>query len=108
MAEINDAQLDIETIKSDVSTSKRAYSSPEPLISSLRDMEAYLGEIIEEYEQARSLISADKDATDLDKLPLLRDFLGPSKGSHFSRRFSDQHSAARAYLREGLLTPAAT
>lgn len=108
MAEINDAQLDIETIKSDVTTTRLAYNAPDPLISCLHDMEAYLGELIEEYEQSRSLIGVSNDTTDLNKLPRLMDFLGPSKDSDFSRRFSDQHSAARASLRQSLLPPATT
>jgi len=103
MAEVNDAQLDLEAIKSDVKTGRGAYPSAEALLSSLKAMESYLGSLLEEYEQERAKSMELDSEAPLSKLPRLGDFLGPSKGSKFARDFSDQHAAVRAAIRGDLL-----
>jgi hypothetical protein len=100
MAEVNDAQLELETIKGDVKTSEGSYSSASSLTPKLKSMEQYLGELIEEYETVRS--RTDDIGIPLSKLPRFADFVGPSKGSNFESRYSDAHSAARAVIRSDL------
>ena len=103
MAEVNDAQLDLEEIKSDVKTSRPAYPSADDLTSSLRDMEKYLGELIEEYETVRAKTTPLDETLPASKTPRFRDFLGPIGGSDFEKRFSDRHSSSRAAIRADLL-----
>jgi hypothetical protein len=102
MDDLNDVQLDLEALKSDVRTSERAYPDPPALTPALRSMESYLGAIIAEYEDTRSRCDPGDESADLESLPQLQDFLGPSQESDFGTQFSDQYSIARATLRSGL------
>lgn len=103
MAEVNDAQLELEAIKSDVNTTKLAYPSADLVASNLRKMEQYLGELIEEYEGVRAQLPDESTDIDLSRVPRFADFVGPSTGSEFSTRFSESHSNARGAIRGDLL-----
>lgn len=102
MADVSDAQLELETIKGDVRTSAGAYPSAAQLAPQLKSMEQYLGELVEEYETVRSRAGDGDTATALSKLPRFADFVGPSGGSNFEKRYSDAHSAARSAIRGDL------
>ena len=103
MAEVNDVQLELEAIKSDVKTSKSAYPSAEKLSASLKSMEQYLGALIEEYESVRAGMSDGTSEFPLTRVPLFGDFVGPSNDSQFSKKFSGAHDQARAAIRADLL-----
>jgi|SRR5437868_1222333 len=103
MAEVNDAQLGLEAIKSDVKTSRLAYPSAVKLTSGLRDMERYLGALIEEYETVRAGIADNTKEFSMAKAPRFRDFVGPSSDSEFARKFSGAHDDARGAIRTDLL-----
>lgn len=105
MADINDAQLDIETIKSDVKTSYQAYPSANRLVPCVRSMDEYLGELIEEYELTRGQADLNTSELSLVDLPRFADFLGRSKISAFYRKFSGAQAEARAAVRNDLLHP---
>jgi hypothetical protein len=104
MADVNDAQLDLETIKSDVKTSKQAYPSANRMTPHLRSMERYLGELIEEYEEVRSRADVKQRELELSAAPRFADFIGPTEGSKFAKQYSDAHSAVRAAVRDDLLS----
>ncbi|HUE79398.1 MAG TPA: hypothetical protein VMN38_07185 [Sphingomicrobium sp.] len=103
MAEVNDAQLELEAIKSDVKTSRSAYPSADKLASSLKSMEQYLGALIEEYETVRARLGDTTAEIPMRKVPRFADFVGPSSGSEFSTKFADAHDGARAAIRVDLL-----
>lgn len=103
MAEVNDAQLGLEAIKSDVKTSRLAYPSADKLTSGLRSMEQYLGAMIEEYEAVRAGIPDNTAEFSLARTPRFGDFVGPSKGSEFALKFAGAHDDARASIRTDLL-----
>lgn len=103
MADVSDAQLELEAIKSDVKTSRAVYPSSAKLSASLRTMEQYLGALIEEYETVRSRLGDDVTVLSLAKVPRFEDFIGPSSGSEFLKKFSDGHDAARAAIRADLM-----
>jgi hypothetical protein len=105
MAELNDAQLELEVIKSDVKTSFLASPSASSLVSAVRSMESYLGELIEEYEDWRSHQPLNAQATNIQNVPRLQDFLGPSTGSNFASRFSEAHASARVAVRTDIMHP---
>lgn len=103
MAEVNDAQLELEAIKSDVKTNAPAYGSVDALRSSLRSMESYLGELLHEYEGIRARTTVGTELISLEAAPLLADFLGPASGSQFVSRFSNEYDRAREAIRAELL-----
>jgi hypothetical protein len=103
MADVSDAQLELEAIKSDVKTSRTLYPSSAKLSASLRSMEQYLGALIEEYETVRSRIGDDVTELSLAKVPRFGDFIGPSSGSEFLKKFSEGHDGARAAIRADLM-----
>jgi len=103
MADVSDAQLELEAIKSEVKTSRTLYPSASKLSAALKSMEQYLGALIEEYETIRSRLSDDVCELSLTKVPRFGDFIGPSNGSAFSKEFSSGHDGARAAIRGDLL-----
>jgi hypothetical protein len=103
MADVNDAQLELEAIKSDVKTSRTLYPSSTKLSAALKSMEQYLGALIEEYETVRSRLNDDVSELALAKVPRFGDFIGPSSGSEFLKEFSGGHDAARAAIRDDLI-----
>ena len=103
MAQVNDAQLDLEAIKSDVKTSRPAYPSAAKLAPALRSMEKYLGALIEEFETVRATIANGTAEIPLTLIPQFGDFVGRSKPSEFLRSFSEAHDTARAAIRSDLL-----
>ncbi|MGZ8287062.1 MAG: hypothetical protein ACXW27_15120 [Allosphingosinicella sp.] len=103
MAEVNDAQLELEEIKSDIKTSKPAYTAADQIASSIREMERYLGALIEEYESVRAKTAPFDDTISSTKVPRFKDFLGPVAGSGFEKRYSDEHSSVRASIRGDLI-----
>jgi hypothetical protein len=103
MAEVNDAQLELEAIKSDVKTGRASYPSADQLSKSLRDMEQYLGAMIEEYEGVRASAEDGTSELSIGRIPRFEDFVGPSSGSDFAAKFSGAHDTARAAIRTDLL-----
>ena len=103
LADVNDAQLELEAIKSDVKTSGPLYPSSQQLTSALRDMEQYLGALIEEYETVRAGLSDGTAEFPLERVPRFADFVGTTKGSEFATKFSGGHDQARASIRSDLL-----
>jgi hypothetical protein len=53
---VNDAQLDLESVKGDVKTSAAAFSNAQSIFDALESMEQYLGRVVKEYEEHRNLV----------------------------------------------------
>lgn len=102
---INDAQLDFENLARDVETSKRAFSSPEKLVTALRAMDECLGDLVTEYETVRRRFRETAPRMALDDLPLLAAYLGPTRGSDFERRVVHPYHEVQKEIRADLLHP---
>ena len=103
MARLNDAQLDLETVKRDVDVSRGAYPSAKEMFECVKRMEDYLRDVRKEYEEARWKVQPDA-AIPLASLLELTDFLGKKKASKkFSGEFIDQYATVRRMVRANLL-----
>lgn len=102
---LNDAQLDLENLARDVETSAKAFSTPDVLVKSLRSMDAYLGELIGEYEDSRRRFSGHEPALPLRELPLLDDFLQSARVSQFMPQVIVPYHEVQKGIRGDLLHP---
>lgn len=102
---INDAQLDLENLARDIETSARAFSEPEVLVKHLRTMDAYLGELIGEYEEKRHRFSGNKLSLQLSELQVLKDFLNTTKESKFMPQMVIPYHEVQKGIRANLLYP---
>ena len=102
---LNDAQLDLENLARDVETSAKAFSTPDAQVRYLRSMDAYLGKLIGEYEDARRRFAGDEPALPLRELPLLEDFLQPAGVSKFMPQVVVPYHEVQKAIRGDLLHP---
>jgi hypothetical protein len=102
---INDAQLDFENLARDVETSKRAFSSPDRLVTAFRSMDKFLGALITEYETVRKDFQGIGSGKALDDLPLLAACLGPTRGSDFEKQVVHPYHEIQKEIRADLLHP---
>jgi hypothetical protein len=72
---VNDAQLDLESVKGDVKTSAAAFSDAQSIEGALENMEQYLGRVVKEYEEHRHLVEQQSGGLQLAELTTLSDFL---------------------------------
>jgi len=103
MAEVNDAQLELETIAKDVETNAKAFSSATALQAHLKMMEEYLGDINKNYEATRSTVPpTEKEIPLTEELSKFDDFVakGPSP---FVSYFVLPHNEARSLINRDLL-----
>jgi hypothetical protein len=101
MAEVNEAQLELETTIKDALTSARAIRSEPALYKQLRVMEKYLGEVNRDYEGVRPAAGSD-EVIKLDGLPNFTDFVIKG-GSRFRETYSKAHKEARGVINGDLL-----
>jgi len=105
MEAINRAQIDFENLVRDVETSEHAFRRPADLVRSLKTIEDYLGDVIEEYEEQRPTFTERSAGTELSTLTSLKEFVGPSRGSKFVTRVWGPFHSVQRLLREDLLRP---
>ncbi|HWN11448.1 MAG TPA: hypothetical protein VNO50_19625 [Pyrinomonadaceae bacterium] len=102
---LNNAQLDLENLARDVKTSAKAFSDPDALVTHLRSMDAYLNELIGEYEGSRSRFSGDEPSLPLRELQHLVDFLQKAKESKFMPEMVIPYHEVQKAIRGDLLHP---
>jgi hypothetical protein len=103
MAELNEAQLELEAIVSDVESDKETYASAYALLGTLTKMEKYLCAIVSEYEKERSQVGRKAVRIPLGKLTALSEFLDHAEeGSPFKTQFSHGHHAAQEAILKDL------
>ena len=102
---VNDAQLELENLARDVTTSGKAFSQHESIAASLRRMEVYLSELIGEYEKTRPLFAESVSKRPLRDHPLLEDFLRSASLSKFSPEVIHPYHEVQAAIRGDLLHP---
>jgi len=105
MEMVNDAQLELESLKGDVKTSEPAFASADSVLCCFKSMEKYLGKVVKEYEESRHTISDSKSSVDVRQLGALSDFLGPAKGSLFKSEVIDPYHDVQDFIRKDLLHP---
>ncbi len=98
MADVNDAQLELETIGDDVRGNTRDFPSGADIAGHLDAMEDYLGKLVSEYEKKRPTLEGQEDfALEPMSESALSDFLASASKSQFKKRYSDhQHDIREA------------
>ena len=103
---VNDAQLDLESVKGDVRTSAPAFSSAQSIERALESMEQYLGRVVKEYEEHRHVVEQHGAGLQLAKLTKLSDFLGSAQpGNGFKDSVIDPYHVVQGAIRNDLLHP---
>jgi len=106
MESVNDAQLELESLKGDVTTSAVAFSKTSEIAAWLGSMETYLGRVVKEYEAGRPRGASEAAGVCLDQLEKLRDFLGKAdKGNGFKEEVIDPFHCVQKAIRADLLHP---
>ena len=106
MEAINDAQLELESLKGDVMTSKPAFTDASSIASLLEAMEKYLGKLIKEYEANRHALVASKGSIPIGNLKRLKDFLTPADEQNaFKLSVIDSYHEVQKRIRSDLLHP---
>jgi hypothetical protein len=112
MAEVNDAQLELESIVKDVATNEEAFPSAKRIRSALTSMERYLDELNGEYVNKRPHAGPKMSDVPFSKMDWIKDFLGKAKvldaegkkvQSKFKSNFAMRHLHAREAINRDLL-----
>jgi hypothetical protein len=103
MVEINNAQLEFESLARDVKTSASLFSDVDAVKSSLDTLESYLNRIITEYESERRHFAGEPPQLELERLPRLMEFLAP-KSVHFGWYVVRNLAHVQRLLRRDLLS----
>lgn len=104
MGEVIDAQLELETISSEIETNKSLFPSKVAIVEDLTTMECYLSALVKEFEKKRS--SADPDASELalSSFNSLPDFVAPAdQMPQFKTTYAEAHKRLREAIRRDLL-----
>jgi hypothetical protein len=103
---VNDAQLDLESVKGDVKTSAAAFSNAQSIFDALESMEQYLGHVVKEYEKHRNLVEQHTGGLQLASLETLSDFLAKAEEGHgFKKSVIDPYHEVQKKIRNDLLHP---
>jgi hypothetical protein len=103
---VNDAQLDLESVKGDVRTSSPAFSNAQSIEDALKSMEQYLGHVVKEYEQHRHLVAQHSGGLQVAKLTKLSDFLARAEDANgFKESVINPCHAVQGAIRNDLLHP---
>jgi hypothetical protein len=103
MADVNDAQLELETVRDEVEESPEAYPSAAEICRHLKAMDDYLDPIVSEYEGARPKARGQPDI-ELSKIGSFSDFIANASGSRFKKHYSLHHRKIREAIRRDILT----
>ena len=94
MSDLNGAQLEFESIVSDVKTNCEDYDSARDLLTNLGALEGYLRKITMEYQAVRSKMRSGATGLAAKDMPKAKEFIRPSKeGSFF--QFKTHYGKAR-------------
>jgi hypothetical protein len=106
METVNDVQLQFEGLKSDVKSSKQAFSIAADLESMYQTIESYFGCIVKEYEQSRHKLLDSESTIAVAQLKALSDFLGPTSDTNkFRLEVVDPYHTIQEAIRADLLYP---
>jgi hypothetical protein len=87
MADVNDAQLEFETIEDEINASHETFPSARTIVDCLHTMEEYLSDMIKEYERERRTARGKPDIA-VSSLPAFSDFVASAKVSQFKEGYS--------------------
>lgn len=93
LEELNQTQLDIEVLNRRVQVFATAFARADSLASNVKQMSAYLDELVSEYERYRARMEPDADHVRLDRLPALKGFLYRKSESTFGSFIAPFHDA---------------
>lgn len=105
MDTINDAQLDIENLARDIETSAPAFTDSDLLVHELHSIDSFLNGLIEEYEKLRRTFQGQDPIKNLSEIPLLKEFMGSTKGSQFKEQVIIPYHRVQKGIRDNLLHP---
>jgi len=106
MEAVNDAQLELESLKGDVRTSSVAFSKSTEIAAWLKSMEGYLGSVVKEYEGGRHRVATEGAGVRFDQFEKLCDFLGKAEsGNGFKEKVVDPFHFIQEAIRADLLHP---
>jgi hypothetical protein len=76
---LNAAQLALESVGRDLSAADQTFEASAAIITSVREVEQYVGDVIENWENSSALVRSGADAVAVTKLAALQSFLAGSK-----------------------------
>jgi hypothetical protein len=101
---INGAQLSLENLSRDIRTSAPAFHDPHSLVTNLRSMDTYLGDLVKEYETRRKEFAGEIPVRQLSELPELKKFL-ESQTKEFENHLVIPYHKVQEGIRSDLLHP---
>lgn len=106
MEDLNDGQLELESIIDEMETNRSAFSDPGSLIDKLGKMESYLGDLVSEYEKLRPNFSGNPPVHAIGKMTSLKEFLAKADKKNpdgFKIKFSESCKMARLEMRKDII-----
>lgn len=108
MDAINDSQLELESIRQEITTNKSCFSDDSLITGSLKAMDEYLGELVSEYEVNRPAFSGNPPTLRIGQLTEMKKFLSKTKKEDmegFKKRFSENCNKVRKEIRNDINFP---
>ena len=108
MDDINDSQLELESMRHEITTNKFTFSKPLLIAEKLKAMDEYLGELISEYEQHRpAFLNNDPPSLKMKELTELKKFLAQVKKENLKdfKKFSEPCNDVRKEIRRDINFP---
>ena len=103
MDDINDSQLELESIKDEITTNRSAFSNAALITDNLGTMEKYLGEFVSEYEEKRPAFSGDPRMLKIGELKEIKRLIAHADKGGFITNFSEKFKAIKKEIRNDII-----
>jgi hypothetical protein len=101
---ISQVHLDLQTIEEQIDAAPYAFSNPDELTHHISEMTDYLRKLFYEHQDHFAQLTSDPPERTLDRLPRLADFVGPSEGSKFRKKFRGGYKHVLRAIRGDILS----
>jgi len=99
---INDCQLELESMRQEVTTNEYAFSNPQLIIENLKVMDDYLSKLVSEYEQRRPAFSGTPAKLQIGQLTEMKQFLIQAREGLFNECFTTKCHVIRNEIRKDI------
>lgn len=103
MQSLVNGQLKFEYFKRQVESNEKLFGSSPTLLTNLKSMEGYLGDIIDEYERSYGILSTGNSDESIARFPELNKFIDEDKNDeHFKYKFGKPFKAVLNAIDEAI------